>query len=104
MKHTFPTRRSSDLHESVIAQGDVAILDGHFLHYPYASLEAFIGKINLYSTEAALILHQKGRRTSVAGACGHAAWTFARHYIVRRGFLDGRSEEHTSELQSLMSN
>ncbi|MDN5843404.1 MAG: glycosyltransferase family 2 protein [Alcaligenaceae bacterium] len=77
------------VHESVIAQGEVAVLDGHFLHYPYASLEVFIDKINHYSTEAAQILHQKGRRTSVAGACGHAAWTFVRHYIVRRGFLDG---------------
>jgi hypothetical protein len=35
-------------------------------------------------------MHEKGRKTSVAGALGHGAWTFVRHYVVRRGFLDGK--------------
>ena len=35
-------------------------------------------------------MHAKGRKAGIAGATGHAAWTFVRLYVVRRGFLDGR--------------
>ncbi len=78
------------VHESVLPQGAVAVLQGHFLHYPYADLESFIAKINHYSTVAAGIMHARGKKTSVLGAVGHAFWTFVRHYVVRRGFLDGK--------------
>ena len=77
------------VHEHVVVSGRTATLSGHFLHYPYASLEIFIDKINRYSTEAALAAHRKGRRTGVLGPFGHAAWTFIRHYVLRRGVLDG---------------
>lgn len=77
------------VHEHVVVQGKTETLPGHFLHYPYASLEVFIDKINRYSTEAAQAAHRKGRRTSLPGIFGHAAWTFIRHYWLRRGFLDG---------------
>lgn len=65
-------------------------LKAHFLHYPYASFEAFITKINAYSSEAAAGLYARGKRSSPIGAVGHAIWTFIRHYCLRRGFLDGR--------------
>lgn len=86
------TARFSDVavHESVQAQGEVAILDAHLLHYPYADMDVLINKINRYSTDAAHMMHAKGRRTSVMGAVGHAIWTFIRIYLIRRGFLDGR--------------
>lgn len=78
------------VHESVQTTGTTARLKGHLLHYPYASLEAFIAKINHYSSEAAAMLHARGKTTSVPGTVGHAAWTFVRLYVLRRGFLDGR--------------
>ncbi|MBB5216896.1 glycosyltransferase family 2 protein [Parapusillimonas granuli] len=86
------TARFKDVpvHESVIPQGRVAVLDGHFLHYPYASLEHFIAKINLYSSEAARMMHARGKKTTALGAAGHAFWTFVRIYLLRRGFLDGK--------------
>lgn len=77
------------VHERLDAPGGLPALGAHFQHYPYASLEAFIAKINHYSTEAAAAMHARGKRTSVAGAVGHAVWTFVRHYVLRRGFLDG---------------
>ncbi len=77
------------VHERVVVQGRTATLDGHFLHDPYASLEIFIDKINRYSTEAARSAFESGRSTSLLGPFGHAAWTFIRHYLLRRGFLDG---------------
>jgi glycosyltransferase involved in cell wall biosynthesis len=86
------TARFKDVavHESVVTTSSVAILDGHLLHYPYRDLETFIAKINLYSSEAAAIMHAQGRKTSALGAVGHAFWTFFRIYAVRRGFLDGK--------------
>ncbi|MHA3902162.1 glycosyltransferase family 2 protein [Castellaniella sp. WN] len=77
------------VHEHVEVRGRVATLPGHFLHYPYASLEVFIDKINRYSTEAARGAFERGRRTSALGPFGHGAWTFIRHYVLRCGFLDG---------------
>ena len=86
------TARFKDVpvHESVLAEGAVSTLDGHFLHYPYADLESFIAKINHYSSVAAGMMHARGKRTTALGAWGHAAWTFIRIYVLRRGFLDGR--------------
>lgn len=80
------------VHESLqsASASSVATLDNHFLHYPYADLESFIAKMNRYSTDAAAMMHAKGRKASLAGATGHAVWTFVRLYVVRRGFLDGR--------------
>ncbi len=86
------TARFKDVavHESVQTTSSVTTLKNHFLHYPYADLESFIAKINHYSSEAAGMMHAKGRRTSVLGATGHAVWTFVRIYLIRRGFLDGK--------------
>ncbi|MBF6615826.1 MAG: glycosyltransferase family 2 protein [Candidimonas sp.] len=86
------TARFKDVpvHESVQTTAPVALLHGHFLHYPYANLETFIAKINHYSSEAAAAMHARGKQTSVMGATGHAVWTFIRIYLIRRGFLDGR--------------
>jgi len=78
------------VHESVRAEGPVAVLPGHFLHYPYADMESLIAKVNRYSSDAAQMMHAKGRRTSAVGAAGHALWTFIRIYFIRRGFLDGK--------------
>lgn len=86
------TARFKDVavHESVVTDRPVATLKEHFLHYPYDSLEQFIAKINHYSSEAAAMMHARGRRTSVLNAWAHAFWTFVRIYVLRKGFLDGR--------------
>jgi len=78
------------VHESVQTKVPVQVLDGHFLHFPYASLDVLVNKLNRYSSDAARMMYAKGRRGSVLGAVGHGAWTFVRIYLLRRGFLDGR--------------
>lgn len=86
------TARFTDVavHEKVVSKGNVGVLSGHFLHYPYADLEALIAKVNRYSSDAAQMMHAKGRRTHLAAVVGHSFWTFIRIYIVKRGFLDGK--------------
>lgn len=86
------TARFTDVavHERVAPSGPVGHLKNHFDHAAYDSLDGLLTKINRYSSDAAAMMHARGKRTSVAGIIGHSVWTFIRIYIIRRGFLDGR--------------
>lgn len=78
------------VHERVIVQGEVARLQGPLLHDTMPGLDDALAKMNRYTTGRAQDLASAGRRSSVAGAFGHALWAFLRGYLLRRGFLDGR--------------
>lgn len=79
------------VHERVVPDsGRSARLGPHLLHYPYPDFDALVTKINRYSSDAAAMMHAKGRRANVFTALGHSFWTFVRIYLIRRGFLDGR--------------
>lgn len=78
------------VHEKVVPQQQPALLPGHFLHYPYSDMAAMVAKVNRYSSEAADMMHARGKRTSVLAIFGHAFWTFMRIYLIRKGFLDGK--------------
>lgn len=77
------------VHERVVADGPVGRLRAHMLHYTYPDLAFAIQKMNRYSSDAAAMMHARGRKASVFSALGHSVWTFVRIYVVRRGFLDG---------------
>jgi glycosyltransferase involved in cell wall biosynthesis len=85
------TARFSDaaVHEKVIPQGSVGTLNHHLLHYPYENIEALLAKVNRYSTDAARMMFERGKRATPLSALGHGLWTFIRIYFLRRGFLDG---------------
>jgi len=55
--------------------------------YPFRNFEEVIQKMNRYSTLGAPKLAHK--RVSMASAFGHGLWSFIKHYILKRGFLDG---------------
>jgi len=78
------------VHEQVRTEAEVGVLRHHLLHYPYASIEALLAKVNRYSSDAAMMMYRRGKRTTPLGALGHGLWTFIRIYVMRRGFLDGR--------------
>jgi glycosyltransferase involved in cell wall biosynthesis len=54
---------------------------------PFRDLAESIGKMNRYSTLGATKPRQSG--SSWGKALGHGVWAFCRHYIFKRGFLDG---------------
>jgi glycosyltransferase involved in cell wall biosynthesis len=54
---------------------------------PFRDLEEIIRKMNRYSSLGARKL--AGRRVSMAGALGHAIWSFLKHYFVKHGYRDG---------------
>lgn len=78
------------VHERVQPQGQVGVLDGHLLHYSYPDMDHLIAKINRYSSDAAAMMHARGKRAGLLSVIGHSLWTFIRIYVLRRGFLDGR--------------
>jgi len=46
--------------------------------------------MNLYSTEGARTLFEKGKQSGFFKALGHGFWAFFRTYVLRLGFLDGK--------------
>jgi glycosyltransferase involved in cell wall biosynthesis len=78
------------VHERLLTTGSVGELGALLLHESFTSLEAVLDKANRYSTAGALMLHGRGKRSSVGKAIGHGLWAFFRTYVLRRGFLDGR--------------
>ncbi|MBI3705163.1 MAG: glycosyltransferase family 2 protein [Rhizobiales bacterium] len=54
---------------------------------PFRNLQEVIDKMNRYSTLGAPKL--VGKRVTMASALGHGLWSFIKHYIFKRGFIDG---------------
>ena len=82
---------SDDLvHERVIVTGVTGRLRQSILHESFRDADELLKKINHYSTAGALMLHNKGRTSTLKNAIAHALWAFFRTYIIRAGFLDGR--------------
>jgi glycosyltransferase involved in cell wall biosynthesis len=84
-------RISDDLvHERVICDGAVARLTEPLHHFPVATLESALSRVDRYSTANAQMLVTSGRRVSFASGVLHGLFTFFKTYILRAGFLDGR--------------
>jgi len=64
-------------------------LDGILYHYTLMSPGEYIDKRNRYAKSWAEHQHSKGRKTGVFEILVRPAFAFFRHYILRRGFLDG---------------
>ncbi|WP_244813869.1 glycosyltransferase family 2 protein [Caballeronia sp. Lep1P3] len=87
-------RFSDDLvHERLVTLADtpVARLDGKLMHYSYEDFETVLRKLDAYSTAGARQRHAAGKRGSLGIAVTRGLWAFVRTYVLRRGFLDGRS-------------
>lgn len=65
----------------------LGILKNAVWQYPFRNLEELIEKMNRYSSLGAPKL--AGKRVSMASALGHGLWSFIKHYVFKRGFLDG---------------
>jgi len=62
-------------------------LENAVWQFPFRNLEEVIKKMNRYSSLGAPKL--AGNRVSMASALGHGLWSFLKHYILKRGFIDG---------------
>jgi glycosyltransferase involved in cell wall biosynthesis len=87
-------RFSPDLvHERLVLSTDkpVARLSGKLMHYSYEDFETVLRKLDAYSSAGARQRHAAGKRGSFGVALTRGAWAFLRTYVLRRGFLDGRT-------------
>ncbi|MBU8869938.1 MAG: glycosyltransferase family 2 protein [Gemmatimonadales bacterium] len=76
------------VHEAVETEGRIKRLPGLVFHYTYATFEAYVQKMNLYSTLWAKEAAGRGRRVSLAGAVVRSNFTFWRMWLWQGGFLD----------------
>jgi glycosyltransferase involved in cell wall biosynthesis len=83
--------RTSGPHYSFHSLGPTGRLPGDIIHYPYLNLREHVEKINYYTQVSADELHAQGVRPGVGRAFAHGFARFAKLYLFKRGFLDGRA-------------
>lgn len=65
----------------------IGVLQNAIWQFPFRNLEEVIHKMNRYSSLGVpKIAHKK---VSMASAFGHGLWSFIKHYIFKKGFVDG---------------
>jgi glycosyltransferase involved in cell wall biosynthesis len=78
------------VHEALQVQGRCGRLHSHLVHHPYRRLGQVIGKMDSYSSAAALAMAERGRSAGLSNALLHGFFAFLRTYLLRAGFLDGK--------------
>ena len=78
------------VHEKLIVDGSIGTLTPPLTHEAFVDLDEVLDKLNRYSSAGAQRLLERGEHGSLRRAIGHGFWTFARTYVLRGGFLDGR--------------
>ena len=77
------------VHEGYVLQTTKPIghMQSSIWQFPFKNMEEVMNKANRYSTLGALKI--KDKRISMSTAFFHAWWAFIKHYVFKRGFLDG---------------
>ena len=85
-------RFSDDLvHERIIVDGRIGRLREPLIHAAFENLENVLETMDRYSTIGARMMHDRGKKATMATAVLHGFWSFFHTYVVRAGFLDGRA-------------
>ena len=71
----------------VLSSKPIGTLHNAIWQFPFRNLGEVLRKADRYSSLGAPKL--AGKRVSMASALGHGAWAFLKHYIFKRGFIDG---------------
>jgi glycosyltransferase involved in cell wall biosynthesis len=82
-------RFSGRVHESVILNGKTNKLSNPLIHYTYESLEQYLNKFNRYTTLAAEMMYEKGRKANLIHLCIRPQLEFIKMFIFKAGFKDG---------------
>ena len=79
------------VHESVkVGTGLVGYLKCELQHYPYTDLSEHLIRMDRYTTLAARQMFEKGKRATRLELLFHPPIAFARNYILKGGFRDGK--------------
>ncbi len=77
------------VHEEIEAKGEVGFLKNKMKHYSYKGIDVIINKRNKYAQLQAQALYKKGKKPTVFHFLVKPAFRFFKHFILKRGFLDG---------------
>jgi glycosyltransferase involved in cell wall biosynthesis len=77
------------VHETYVLDGRLDRLHEPIAQVPFRDLGQIVHKMQRYSTLGVQRLEQRGTAPSMASALLHGIAAFARHYVLRAGFLDG---------------
>lgn len=88
-KKTFLKYDDSPVHEKyeIAPLARQTYLQNAIWQLPFNDFSESITKMNRYSSLGASKSRQKG--STYSKALGHAVWAFLRHYVLKKGFLDG---------------
>ena len=77
------------VHEKVVSNGPIGTLQGDLLHDSAETLAAYLTKQNRYTTLAADMALQAGKRASFGRIAFSPIVRFIKFYLLRQGFRDG---------------
>ena len=77
------------VHEELICEGSIGVLQGKILHYTYRNLWHFFQKKNQYSRLQSKQLLKKNKKISLLTLLFKPFYRFLNEYLFRLGFLDG---------------
>jgi glycosyltransferase involved in cell wall biosynthesis len=82
---------NNQVHEEIITKNlKVGILKNRFLHYTYKDLDHFLNKMQRYASWSAEDYDKKTGRVTAYHLILKPMFRFFRHYVLKKGFLDGR--------------
>ncbi|GDY27272.1 glycosyl transferase [Agarivorans sp. Toyoura001] len=81
------------VHEKLMLPDESTLkhLNGDLLHYTYDSIHHYLVKSAGYAKAWADQREAKGKRATISQGVLHAIGCFAKMYLLKRGFLDGKS-------------
>lgn len=77
------------VHETLHLHGSVGTLRNPLLHYSFSSIQDHLETIQRYTTSGAEELAARGRRFSLFRLFVSPLAMFLKHYVMKRGFMDG---------------
>ena len=75
--------------EVIEIDGKKEYLKNDLLHYSYPTLDEYFRKFNIYTRMGAEDLFARGKKSGLFGICIKPIAAFIKHYILKKGFLDG---------------
>jgi glycosyltransferase involved in cell wall biosynthesis len=78
-----------DVHETLECREPVRKLDGDAYHYTYVNYEQHLSKGIHYATLGARSLCSRDKKIRLYMLIVNPVWSFIKHFVVKRGFLDG---------------
>lgn len=78
-----------DVHEHLIVNGKLGRLKNDLYHYTDPNIKHYYDKFNSYTSLAANMLNQKGKKAKLSDLIIRPIFLFFKMYFLRLGFLDG---------------